>query len=405
MSPPRANPGTPHPYALFLWAVMPAAAWLTLACLPFVDVEAPAFRRACRFLGYPALVALLIPYLYPWRRLSLQRPRGNMTRWLRWHIGAAYLAFGLVILHGRGHLFRGGLTLWVVIVFALVLLSGMVGMALQRLVFRLLALLLDRELAGERLAFERLALIARSTELMENYSMVLDSDVLAWGEFCKAILQSGGPLHRVVWNAKPLGANPRTAIRRVADAAPGSEDDRRLILAALNELLTSQNFWQGQDPAGFPLTAEGRELLALRAKDLSVAQTERRNRLFLEAACPDLVRRSDRPPETVKRFFAEEVSGYLRSGFPSWGWLLSAEALEPVPRNHYLRARELAPPGEVGRVDQLWLWVEERRQMDLEYWFRRLTRGWLLVHAPAAWALLALVLMHVLSSIRYGGLL
>jgi hypothetical protein len=133
---------------------------------------------------------------------------------------------------------------------------------------------------------------------------------------------------------------------------------------------------------------------------LSEREIERRNRLFLEAAGPKLIRVSQPPPKTVTRFFQDEVGAYLHAPFPSWRWLFSREALEPISRNHYLRVRALAGKD---RVEPLWEWVQERRQMDLEYWFHRLARVWLLVHGPAAVALLVLVLVHVCYSIYYGG--
>jgi hypothetical protein len=77
--------------------------------------------------------------------------------------------------------------------------------------------------------------------------------------------------------------------------------------------------------------------------------------------------------------------------------------MEPVSLNHYLRVCELVSPEQRKGIDELWEYVQRRRQLDVEYWFHRLTRVWLLVHGPAAWALLVLVVVHVISSIYYGG--
>ena len=74
-----------------------------------------------------------------------------------------------------------------------------------------------------------------------------------------------------------------------------------------------------------------------------------------------------------------------------------------MPRNHYLRVRELVSPEQRKGIDEQWGFVQRRRQLDIEFWFHRLARVWLLVHGPAAWALLALVAAHVVTSIYYGG--
>jgi hypothetical protein len=41
--------------------------------------------------------------------------------------------------------------------------------------------------------------------------------------------------------------------------------------------------------------------------------------------------------------------------------------------------------------------------MNLEYRLHQIGRSWLLVHGPAAWALLVLMAEHVVMSVWYGG--
>ena len=47
--------------------------------------------------------------------------------------------------------------------------------------------------------------------------------------------------------------------------------------------------------------------------------------------------------------------------------------------------------------------MDVRRQMNVEYWFHRLARLWLLIHGPAAAALFVLIAIHIVTSIWYGG--
>src|SRR5262245_51437416 len=128
MASPR-NPTAPrrsrraHPPWLLLLLVIPVAAWITFSPLPAVDLAAPAIRRFCRDLGYAALAAMVLPYLYVWLGFLPQRLLGSVTGWMQWHIAAAYLAFALLVVHARGHLFRGALTSAIVILLAVVMLS------------------------------------------------------------------------------------------------------------------------------------------------------------------------------------------------------------------------------------------------------------------------------------------
>ena len=56
-----------------------------------------------------------------------------------------------------------------------------------------------------------------------------------------------------------------------------------------------------------------------------------------------------------------------------------------------------------GYLDQFRRWVDRRRELNLEDWLDRLANGWLWVHGLAAALLFALVIDHVVGSIRFGG--
>ena len=387
---------------LLVFLVIPVVAWVVFATLPSVDVTAPAVRRFCRDLGYAALVAIVVPYLYVWRRLSLHRRYGSMTRWMQVHIAAAYLAFGLMVVHARGHLFRGEVTAMIVVLFAVVMLSGMLGLLLQKTVFRLMSLTLDEELGPERLHAERLRLIEEAEQLVANYSMLTETDVHDWRGFCTLLLDEKSKAGGKIWKHKRFAHDPRTIVQE-AVASRAEPEPKDALIAALNDLMRTSEFCKAKDFEGLDLTDEAALLLKRPPKELTDFEIERRNRIYLDLSCPEHIARSKKPPETVGLFFEDAVAGYLRSEFPSWGWLFRRAALEPVSENHYLRVRALSSPDQAGMIKQLWDWVERRRRMDLEYWFHRLARSWLLLHGPAAWPLLVLVLYHVVSSLYYGG--
>jgi hypothetical protein len=283
-----------------------------------------------------------------------------------------------------------------------VLLSGMLGTLIQKTVFRLMALTLDEELGLLRLHVERQRLIEEAERLVANYSMLTESDIHDWPGFCSKLLEEGSKANAKVWNNKMFPYAPR-AIVRAAAASRAEPRPKDVLIAAMNELLRTPDFCNKMDFKGLGASDEASALAQRSSKELTDPEIERRNRLYLELSYPEHFARSRKPPETVGRFFEESVAGYLRSEFPSWGWLFHDAALEPVSRNHYLRVRALADPEQAGMIDQLWDWVQRRRQMDLEYWLQRLARAWLLIHVPAAWPLLVLVLYHVAWSIYHGG--
>lgn len=407
-----------------------AVLWFVAWLIPRPFLESPLLRGITRELGYVALGFLLIPYVHIGRRFLLNRraflgiPLGNLTRWMRLHLVSAYVAFFLTLVHCRAHA-SAWLTFVILLLFWAVMISGVVGFFGMRVSYRFLTLMVDREVGLERLADECRQLAERSRALVGNYALLREEDVGDWRSFCAKLTQKGSTL-----NAKLGSKLGKPILTVIEDALRGGSFVRRLqteVVEKANDQLGKPEFCGSKDFQGLPAAglgstptkqqtdavepatqSERQQRLAKQIAHWAANQpnsdreTEKRNRVFLEALCPSEIAESIAPPEAVERFF-EQVSAYLQTGYPSWGWLFSYEALEPVSCNHYDRVRELASPEEGVVVETLWAFVQKRRDLDVEYWFHRLTRIWLLVHGPAAWALLILVIVHAISSVYYGG--
>lgn len=267
----------PSSRVLLLVTLLPAA-WFLYGLLPRPETaDDRGLRRLC---GYGAAAALLVPGLHIGRRWFRSRSWGSTAAWMRWHIGASYAAFLLTLVHSHGHAHRW-ITGLILGLFWLVTISGIVGFYGQKLLYRVLALSVEKEYGLERLETER----------------------------------------------------------------------QRLLV---------------------------------------VARGERKN--IVDAA------------SAVARF-ADAVLEELEREFPPWSWLFSREALEPAgKRNAYLQTRDLTGEKQAQVLDKLRDLAEARRQRNVEFWFHRLGRVWLLVHGPAAVALWLLVGEHVAMSWRYSGL-
>jgi hypothetical protein len=320
-----------------------------------------------------------------------------------WHLGAAYLAFFLTLLHSRAHA-NSALTFVILVLAWTVMVSGVVGFFGMRACYRLLALMVEREVGLERLAQEREHLSERSQSMVRHYSLLQIEDVQDWLGFSSKLLQPKTTLNTKL--GERLGKPVKTVIEDAQRTGSFlSPQLRAEVVEKVNEQLTRSDFCGAKDFESLNASPQrlAKEVTYWAAHEpKSEHETERRNRVFLEALCPSEIAESSALPEAVERFF-EEAAIYLQTGYPSWTWLFSSEALEPVSRNHYLRVRELASAEQCQLIDEVWGFVQRRRELDIEYWFHRLARVWLLVHGPAAWALLVLVLAHALSSVYYGG--
>ncbi|HKI35947.1 MAG TPA: hypothetical protein VKA46_29090 [Gemmataceae bacterium] len=200
---------------------------LWLSWLPFLlwilawgfsaALDGPAVRWWTRWSGYPAAVALLVPFVHiargrltrlgslaaaqpphagggqvPRRRFGrlanrLARfPLVGQTTWLRWHIGAAFVAFVLTLFHSRGRA-NGLLTFGIQVAFWLVMLSGVVGYWGRIVIYRLLQVTVESEFGRANLFWKVSSRLQRRADrlIKKGYWKLTEYDVRNWYTFCR----------------------------------------------------------------------------------------------------------------------------------------------------------------------------------------------------------------------------
>lgn len=150
--------------SIFLFAAL-VLVWIAVTLAPTWD--SLMMRTVARLAGYVAFVAMLVPYLHILRRCFRYRVGIPMTRWLRWHIGAAYLAFFMVLLHSQGRA-QEPLTEALLWLTWIVMVSGVAGFYGQKLLYFLLPRMVAQEFGLERLEPQRLLLLETATQLMTS---------------------------------------------------------------------------------------------------------------------------------------------------------------------------------------------------------------------------------------------
>jgi hypothetical protein len=109
-------------------------------------------------------------------------------------------------------------------------------------------------------------------------------------------------------------------------------------------------------------------------------------------------------PEVIQRFCDAALHKSLPAPLSLRDWLLGRQTGdEALSENWYQRAASFADEKQRGIVQSLWELVQRRRRLDLEYRLHQVGRLWLIVHGPAAWALLVLMIEHAVMSMWYGG--
>jgi hypothetical protein len=386
--------------------------WLVLH---LVGPSTEAFRSLCSWLGFPAAACLFSTYLYPVRRLFLHRSFGSLRLWLRLHVGAAFVAFVLTILHSRGHA-SGFLTFWSMFWFVLVMASGIGGFLLQKFCYRLMGLMVkdanahNREAGLQKLDETRSQLALRAAELVNGYSLLTRETIKDWRGFCDCFRREGTSTEsgskkdlNVVANVwSILSASVRELLQRGAELELGDYEKEKIV-RSINEVLrptSRKRFYRPQQLNPEELPPVAREILAI--KDPAPSLLLRLNRVVLEQACKEYIEPCDEIPITFKTFYIEHVGPYLKTDWPGWGWFFSERALEPIPRNYHSQISRILKPTQQDLVDELWRIIEARRQLDLEFWLHRTAGVWLLLHGPASIALFLFVSMHIFGSLRFG---
>jgi hypothetical protein len=120
----------------------------------------------------------------------------------------------------------------------------------------------------------------------------------------------------------------------------------------------------------------------------------------------------------LRTFYDRRVRPYLAEGLQpadrprraavvvSWAAAVRQAILPrttPAPTPHqFLDFRKTLPDGGLQEVlDTLEGFVEERRQFALQKRMQHVLHGWLLLHVPASWIMIALLPLHAIMSLRY----
>ena len=140
-------------------------------------------------------------------------------------------------------------------------------------------------------------------------------------------------------------------------------------------------------------------------KELGLERLEPQRAFMLQTA-QDLLKKKELQgcPEVIRSFCGAMVEGCLARPLTFWHWLWMRDLPDgALSENWFQRTLTYADGKQQEILRDLWSLAQGRRALDLEYRLHQLGRLWLLVHGPAAWALLVLMVEHAALSMWYGG--
>ena len=236
---------------------------------------------------------------------------GRTTTWMRGHLWLGLLSFPLILFHAAFSLGAGALTRALMVLFIIVVVSGLLGAVLQHFIPRLMTERVQLETIYEQIDSVRVQLLEEAEKIVADLSSALEGDLSSIGEKQRAVAASAGTRGGLTV-ASGLGASDRT-----------------------NDIVRE---------------------------------------FFRAEVRPFLLQTSSRPGPLADKDQASGMFGQLRV---------------QTPRNLWPKLEDL---------ENL---CDEKRGLDRQRRMHHFLHGWLLVHIPISYALLALGAIHAVFALRY----
>jgi hypothetical protein len=299
---------------------------------------------------------------------------GTVQRWLRAHIWLTLLTIPLVILHS-GFRLGGPMTTLLMLLYAIVMISGIYGLILQHQMPALMKERLPAETVFEQIPHIRAQLAAAAAKMRDSFKPVppkTDAGAPA-PSAAKAVTAGSTPMASTAAELSTPTARAKTVVGSTITAEPITQS-APAANAATTETKPPETVSQPPapvPPSPAPVTPKPAvPAAAATDPDSEVALVE-----FLD--------------RQVIPYLSAKRGEKFRLGHPRFS--------EDTFRFVRLRIAEIYHP----RVDEIQAWCDERRLLDLQTKMQHWLHGWLFVHVPFSFLLLMLTAWHAFVTLFY----
>ena len=291
---------------------------------------------------------------------------GNVQRWLRAHIWLTLLTIPLVILHS-GFRFGGPMTTLLVVLYAIVMVSGIYGLALQHQMPRIMKERLPAETVYEQIPHIRAQLYAAATKMRDSFKPAPSAKTDAGApapSAAKAVTSGSTPMASTSADLSTPTARAKTVVGSTITAATVG---------------TPATGATQSSPPSSPVPAP-----------TSTTPSPK------PAAAPAPV--VDPASEAaLVEFLEQQILPYLAARRGDKLRLGQSRYSEDIFRFVKLRVAEAYR----SRVEEIQAWCDERRMLDLQTKMQHWLHGWLFVHAPVSFLLIMLTAWHAYVTLFY----
>ena len=363
---------------------------------------------------------------------------GTVQRWLRAHIWLTLLTIPLVILHS-GFRLGGPMTTLLMALFAIVMVSGIYGLVLQHLIPRLMKERLPAETVFEQIPHIRSQLAVAAEKMRDSFKPAPPKKPDAGAPAASAAVMAStkGGVSTPVARAKSVTGSAPTAAPVVAatttvstaPAAKSAEPVEPAVPAAANaavapaapkaetigtptarvqseppgEPVARASVPAGDEPAPTPPVAPAApppEKPAAPAAAKPVPPAAAKPAAAKPAAAPAKPAPPPGDPQSeaaLVEFIDRQVLPYLKAHRGDRMRLGNARFSDDTFRFIKLRVAE----SYRSRVEEIQVWCDERRMLDLQTRLQHWLHGWLFIHVPFSFFLLLLTMWHAVVTLFY----
>jgi hypothetical protein len=355
---------------------------------------------------------------------------GTVQRWLRAHIWLTLLTIPLVILHS-GFRLGGPMTTLLVVLYVIVMVSGVYGLLLQHQIPRIMLERLPAESVYEQIPHIRGQLLTAAQKMRDSFKPApAKPDAGAPAPSPEKVVTAGStPMASTAAELSTPTARAKTVVGSTITAetvvAPKAESvagvadpGPRSATAATTETKPPETMGTptARVPEGAPVPAGTEPVSGVAPPAITPVVVEPPTpvtpapRVVLPAAPPP-----PKPADTATKpiaatatsdsaseaalldFLDRQILPYLAARRGSKYRLGNARFSEDTFRFVKLRVTE---PYRT-RVEEIQAWCDERRMLDLQAKLHHWLHAWLFVHAPISFLLLMLTFWHAFVTLFY----
>lgn len=356
---------------------------------------------------------------------------GTVQRWLRAHIWLTILTIPLVILHS-GFRLGGPMTTFLMVLYAIVMVSGFYGLFLQHVMPRLMKERLPAETVFEQIPHIRSQLAVAAEKMRDSFkpappkkpdaaapapsaakSATAPAAVMAStkGELSTPAARAksatgSAPTAAPVVTAPPadapLPAAPSVPNAAVKPAAPKPETigtpTARVQSDPPGAPIARSEVPAGDQPAPSPPVAPPAAAPPPAPPKPAPAPAAKP----AAAAAPKPTAKPAPPPDAASEavlveFIERQILPYLQARRGDRMRLNNPRFSDDTFRFVKLRVAE----GYRGRVEEIQAWCDERRMLDVQVRLHHWLHGWLFVHVPFSFLLVMFTIWHACVTLFY----